>query len=440
MWFIWVTGASVAVEMAASDQVMQLTTTSRPMRVAILNTHPIQYFAPLYAYLTTHEPDLDLTVLYCSDYSLRGAVDDGFARTVKWDIDLLSGYRHIFLGQAARTRKPAGFWSLIAPELWGELRSGRYDVLWLHGYGYFACWLAFLAARTMRMPVMLRGETHLGLLRAGWRGRARNRFLRAYFRSIQAFLAIGSRNREYYQAMGVAADAIHLVPYAVDNTRFIASARLEPDARAQMRIRLGLRPGVTTVLYASRLVERKHPATLLRAISSLQRAGIDVGLCVIGSGPLDQSLRQESQELGLRDISFVGFLNQQELPRAFSSCEIFVLAAEAEPWGLVVNEVMCAGLPVIVSDEAGCAADLVEHGVNGLCVTAGDSAQLARAIEKLALDSQLRDSMGRASLERIRGWGFAECAEGLRSALCSLQRKPESMSANRSQSIGNPVV
>ena len=87
---------------------------TKPTRIAVLNSHPIQYFAPLYAYLN-QAPELDVTALYLSDFSIRGGKDAGFGREVKWDVDLLAGYRSKFLGKAARRREPAGFWSLIAP-------------------------------------------------------------------------------------------------------------------------------------------------------------------------------------------------------------------------------------------------------------------------------------------------------------------------------------
>jgi len=84
--------------------------TSERTRVAVLNSHPIQYFAPLYAYLNA-APDLDVTALYLSDFSIRGGRDVGFGQDVKWDLDLLAGYRSVFVGDAARTREPRGFWS-----------------------------------------------------------------------------------------------------------------------------------------------------------------------------------------------------------------------------------------------------------------------------------------------------------------------------------------
>src|SRR2546425_12905043 len=93
--------------------------TGKVTRIAVLNSHPIQYFAPLYAYLNA-APDLDVTALYLSDVSIRGGRDVGFGQDVKWDLDLLSGYRSVFLGDAARRREPTGFWSLVAPQVWNE--------------------------------------------------------------------------------------------------------------------------------------------------------------------------------------------------------------------------------------------------------------------------------------------------------------------------------
>jgi hypothetical protein len=84
-------------------------------RIAVLNSHPIQYFAPLYAYLNA-APDIEVTALYLSDFSIRGGRDSGFGQDVKWDLDLLAGCRSTSLGDRARTREPRGFWSMIEPE------------------------------------------------------------------------------------------------------------------------------------------------------------------------------------------------------------------------------------------------------------------------------------------------------------------------------------
>ena len=117
------------------------------VRVAVVNSHPIQYFAPLYAYFN-RDPALEVTALYCSDFSLRDGIDPGFKRTVTWDVDLLQGYPHVFVGST--NDRGSSPWFLVAnvPRIWSEIRSGRSDVVWLHGYNYAASALAFAAAKS----------------------------------------------------------------------------------------------------------------------------------------------------------------------------------------------------------------------------------------------------------------------------------------------------
>ena len=162
---------------------------SRAFRLAVVNSHPIQYFAPLYAYLN-RDPVLQVTALYCSDFSLCGAIDPGFKQAVTWDVDLLSGYRSVFLGENAKKRIPAGFWSLICPQAWSEIRSGRYDAVLLHGYSYAVNVLALLAAKTKGLPVFMRSETHLGLQRKRVKRWLRDTALSIAYRFVDGLLAI----------------------------------------------------------------------------------------------------------------------------------------------------------------------------------------------------------------------------------------------------------
>jgi glycosyltransferase involved in cell wall biosynthesis len=118
----------------------------------------------------------------------------------------------------------------------------------------------------------------------------------------------------------------------------------------------------------------------------------------------------------------VGFVNQSELPALYAACDVFVLPAERESWALVVNEVMCAGLPVVVGAGVGCVPDLVQPGVNGFTCEAGKPASLADALEPLVLDAGLRRRMGEASRRLIATWDYERCREGVRAAVAGLGR------------------
>ena len=395
---------------------------SKPFRLAVVNSHPIQYFAPLYAYLD-RDQFLEMTALYCSDFSLRGGVDPGFKQAVIWDVDLLTGYRSRWLGERAKERTPGGFWSLVCPEVWGEIRSGRYDAVMLHGYNYAAYVLSFLAAKSVGLPVFVRSETHLGLQRTALKRWLRDSVLSFAYRFVDAFMAIGSANRDYYRALGVPQKKIYDVPYTVDNDRFIAAAQLTEQERADVRRHFGLSLDQPVVLYASKFMPRKHPDDVVRAMKVLRGEGVRASLLLVGTGEMEGELRALVAESGLEGVIFGGFVNQAELPRVYAASDIFVLPAENEPWGLIVNEVMCAGLPVVVAGEVGCVPDLVHDGENGYLMRAGDVASLADALRRMLSSDALRREMGRKSLATIRSWSYERCRQGVRAAAAAVHER-----------------
>ena len=119
----------------------------------------------------------------------------------------------------------------------------------------------------------------------------RDAVLSVFYRFVDAFLAIGSANRAYYRALGVPDSRIFDAPYAVDNDRFVAGADAAADERAELRRRYGLPIDQPVVLYASKFTRRKHPDTVVRAMSALWAAGHRVTLFMVGSGEMEQELR-----------------------------------------------------------------------------------------------------------------------------------------------------
>jgi glycosyltransferase involved in cell wall biosynthesis len=241
---------------------------------------------------------------------------------------------------------------------------------------------------------------------------------------VDGFLAIGSANRAYYRALGVPDNKIFDVPYTVDNDRFIAAAALSPEERAKVRKEYGLPVDRPVVLYASKFMRRKHPDDLIRAMARLRDKGQVATLFMVGTGEMEHDLRNLVASLGMENVVFGGFINQAELPKIYAAADIFVLPSENEPWGLIVNEVMCAGIPVVISDEVGCVPDLVKEGVNGYHMKAGDIGSLAMALEKLLADDVQRQKMGAASLSIIRDWSYKRCRQGITEALNRCVRVP----------------
>jgi glycosyltransferase involved in cell wall biosynthesis len=388
----------------------------RRIRVAFVNTHPIQYFAPLYADLNRAE-DLSVTALYLSDHSVRGAPDHGFGHIVKWDLDLLAGYDARFIRGAEQRGEPTAFFSVVAPQLWHEVRRGAFDALVVHGHTPAATLVAAVAAKTTHIPIFLRCETHLGLRRSALKSLLRRPLIGSYYRRLDGVLAIGSANREFYREMGVPEQQIFDMPYAVDNRRFMTGARLADCERKELRAAFGVNDDRPIVLYAAKFQRRKRPDDLLRAAARLDQEGVVFHLVMVGSGELEPELRALVQLLGLSNVRFAGFVNQVALPRVYAACDVFVLPSENEPWGLAVNEAMCAGLPIVASSEIGCVPDLVHDSSNGRTFSVGNVGELTSALRSLLTHPALRQCMGRASRDIIARWSYAECRAGLRAAL-----------------------
>ncbi len=386
------------------------------LRVAFVNTHPIQYFAPLYTYLG-RESAIDVTALYLSDLSLRGGIDAGFDRAVTWDIDLLSGYDAQFLGEAATRRQIGGFFSMVGPELWPAIRGGAFDGLIIHGHNLAAHFLALAAAKSSGTPVFLRGETHPGLKRPPLKSALRSALVRPLVHRFDGCLAIGSANARYYQSIGVPAERIFHVPYTIDNDRFARQATLNPTERNGLIASLGLDANRPVILFAGKFDVRKRPGDLICAFARLRRLGTDAQLAMVGAGVLEPDLRRLAEQEGIGDIVFPGFRNQSELPALYGACDVFVLPSENEPWGLAVNEAMAAGAPVVLSREIGCAEDLVQDGVNGRVFEARDIDGLAEALRDVVSDPSRSRAMGAASRARIAEWSYRECGVGIRAAI-----------------------
>jgi glycosyltransferase involved in cell wall biosynthesis len=220
--------------------------------------------------------------------------------------------------------------------------------------------------------------------------------------------------------MGVPADRIFLMPYAVDNRRFTASSRLSNAERREVRASLGVGDDRPIILYSAKFQPRKRPDDLLRAAALLTREETPFQLAMLGSGEMEPQLRAMTRSLGLTQVCFAGFVNQSALPRYYGACDAFVLPSADEPWGLAINEAMCAGLPIVASSEIGCVPDLVRDGSNGCIFPAGHVVALADALRSLIADAGLRQRMGQASRDLISRWSYAECEAGLSAALASL--------------------
>lgn len=378
------------------------------IKFIVLVSHPIQYFAPVYRALAQHM-DLDFTVLYRTRVGLDSYFDPGFGQTIQWDIPLLDGYRSEFL--SSKSHLDGIEWSIIP-----KLLQHRPDVLLLHGYNQATNLLALLVAKLIGTRVLIRGDTRLSAHhgKSAWK----KQFKQWLFRGIDGCVSIGSLNRNYYEWLGMPSERIYFAPFCIDNDAFDLGAS-RSMMREKFRRELGIELAARVIVFASKLTVRKRVMDLISAMAGICKSHSDVILIVAGSGSEETALL-ESAAIKTGWLRFVGFKNQSELPVLFAASDLFVLPSSDEPWGLVVNEAMAAGLPVIVSDDVGAAPDLVEGKDTGLIFPVGDIRRLADALEYLLDSPEALERMGRNARAIIKEWSVSASAEGIARAVHSV--------------------
>lgn len=385
---------------------------SKPIRLAWLATHPIQYQAPLLRAIAQC-PDIDLTALFFSDFSTRGFVDPGFGRAITWDTPLLEGYQYEFLPGTSSEIKGIKTFQPRVGGLAKKLNRDNFDAVLVQGWNHYGMVKAAWLAKRAGLKVLMRCEAtdHVDSS-TGLKRLLREATVRFLLSQIDYCLAIGTRNRDFYLKRGFPAERIGSMPYCVDNDHFRSKA--QSADLVGLRAQLSLEQGRPVILYASKFMARKFPDQLLEAYLCLPTPR--PYLIYVGDGEMRSNLEATVQKHQLMDVRFAGFRNQGELPAFYALADIFVLPSINETWGLVVNEAMNAGCAIITTDQVGSAADLVRSGENGFAIKACDVSALTNALAACLAEERFRD-MGVRSLEIIQSWGIKENVEGLRSAL-----------------------
>ena len=385
----------------------------RRYRLAIVASHVIQYHGALYRALA-QATEIDLTVLFCSREGVESYFDHGFGREVRWDTELLSGYQFEFLQN----------WSFASPFFFGRINPGivwrilrgRYDAIWVNGWGRCTDWIAMCVAFLTGVPILMRGDTIPQAASGGWRARMRETVLRRLFRRVSAFLTSGRYNAEFYRAFGVPEDKMFLMPHAVDNEFFISHRITGAEQLAAIRARFGIERDSVVTLFAGKFIPLKRTMDLLRAFEMIAHE-CAATLVYVGDGEMRAQLEAYVRDHGVPRVIFTGFRNQGELPELFSIGDMLVLPSDTDMWGLVVNEAMCYGIPVIASDRVGAAGDAVIDGETGYVFACGDVEALASRLRMLATDHDLRRRMGENARRWIDTWSFRENVAGLVAAL-----------------------
>lgn len=390
-----------------------------PPRLAIILSHPVQYYSPWFAWLRRHTA-LDFRVFYLWEFGVTVRRDREFGRAFQWDLDLLSGYDHEFVPNTARDPGTHHFRGLDNPALTARLAAWRPGAILFFGYNWLSHQRALWWARRRDIALLFRGDSHrLGRPRPGLVSRLA---LGLLYRQFDAFLTVGAANRDYFHTFGVPADRLFRAPHSVDATRFSPNDSDARRAAADLRARLGLGDR-RVVLFAGKFHAGKDPVGLLRAYLAV--ATDRDALVFVGDGELRGELEALAQTRPDACVRFLPFANQTEMPSRYLLGDLFALPSVSlyETWGLAVNEAMHLERPAVVSDRVGCQQDLVDPGRTGWVFPAGDTDALAATLRTaLALPEATFATFGRAAAERAAGYTYAQTTAGLLAALASLPR------------------
>jgi glycosyltransferase involved in cell wall biosynthesis len=391
----------------------------RKHRVLLVSTHPVQYAAPTFRRLANRR-ELDVLVAYCSLQGAERGVDPEFNVPVAWDIPLLEGYRWVHVPNRSLRPRLGRFWGLVNPGLWKLVRTGGFDAVVVYGYAYFSLWVALLAAKSEGIPVLMSTDS-VDIRSAGsgwwWKRWVKRRVVRLiYLRLADLVLIPSTATRRFLLSIGVPEGRMVLTHYVVDNNFFQQAAAKED--REAVRESWWVSKDAVVILYCAKLIHRKRPGDLLRSFAALISGRSDelppAYLVFAGDGTLGKSLRAEAAALGVSEqVRFLGFVNQSRLPAVYAASDIMVLPSGHEPWGLVVNEAMNCGIPVVVSDRVGAALDLVVPGQTGEVYPVGDVPALTSILSRLLRNPAELKRQGEAARKRMEFWSPQQHVQGM---------------------------
>ena len=384
-------------------------------RRAAISTHANQINAPLFRELARTNDDFH--VLFLSEDPLGKPVfDSEMGIDFSWDVDTRGGFESACLPLPREAVLEAGLQDLrnVATQARRWISSVRPESVMLPSWSpVYASLLPSL--RGNDVSIVFRGTCRVprkgSTLRRVVADTAKKRFLA----HVDAANFIGTQAREELLRLGFPAHRMVASPYGVDNSGW--EARLSKASGGAVRRWVGAPPGCTVFLLVNKLIAKKGLDPLLPAVETASKLS-DFRVVIVGEGSLRMDVETKITGLGLRDRVFLaGFRNQNELADYFDAADAFMLLSDdpSETWGLVINEAMVAGLPVVASHDAGATCDLVAHGLTGFRVDPRQPHELVEAILALT-DRSIRDEMGENARRVIPGSGIVPAAQGVNRA------------------------
>lgn len=410
------------------------------VKLAIVSTHPIQYYAPIFK-LLAQQQDLMICVFYTWGERSVSKYDPGFGREISWDIPLMDGYNFVFEKNTAKKPGSNHFMGIQNPNIINDIKKFNADAILIFGWAY-AAHLKVLRFFKGKIPIIFRGDSNLLDTSSGIKQILKSLVLKYVYSYVDYALFVGQANNAYFKQYGLKEEQLIFGPHAIDNERFIIPRLKEAG---DLRNNLGIPENDLLILFAGKFEDKKSPLLLKNAFIELNNPGTH--LLFVGNGVLEKSLKASTtlsptkdenpdsspacmaKDKALNDVKnrihFMDFQNQSYMPVIYQACDLFVLPSKGpgETWGLAVNEAMACGKAVLVSDRVGCYLDLVKNGINGFCFKHENLADLTFKLQKILTDEAILKTFGLNSKEIIKDYSFEVIVSEIINLLANIIKK-----------------
>ena len=276
-----------------------------------------------------------------------------------------------------------------------------------------------------RVPCFLFGDSNIrGESTYGWKAWVKKMVVSRVLRWCSGAMACGELGKQYFMTYGMPAERIYFMPYEPD---YDLIQNVSSDLITSTQNRFNLNPARRRIVYSGRLVAQKRVDLLIEAFCAIAGDRPDWDLLIVGDGELRQSLEARVLPIWKERVRWLGFVNDQSaLSAVYRLSDVLVLPSDYEPWAVVINEAVAAGMAVVASDVVGAAYELVRDGVNGRVFQAGDLPALIVRLNEVTEAAQL-GSMKAASPGVLADWiGHGDPVAGLRRGLVSAHVLPDS--------------
>lgn len=360
-----------------------------------------------------------MTVLYCSQIGVEPYFDADMNTTISWNMDLLGGYDYTFLPEAERI-KATGFLKVNNPSVSSELKRESADVVLIYGYSHITALRALFWCSMHQVPTIMISDSELKTPRERHVLFLKKMLLPRLLNFFKGFLTVGDCNEAYYDHYGVSLQKFFRSPFTIDEDVFNAAYHDRQKLRAACRTRLGIAEREVLVLTVGKLSRRKRPRDIVDVARAVQAKGNPAMLrfMLVGDGEEMHQLEQIVKEEQLL-VLLCGFINVDLLPEFYAAADFLVHPAGVEPFGLVVPEACCIGLPLLLSEAVGAIGPKSpgRTGENAVVFPVGDVSRLTELVQDLALNPERRARMAARSREIFEELDMRHSVDGALQAI-----------------------